>query len=272
MANELIGITGATGFGGGHLVKRLADEGHEVKTFRGDLVSGGNLDDFLKNVKTVIHLAGRFALPNTEIFKVNVVGTFNLLEKCAEYKIKKVIFPSSLALYGEPPNRPWRETDKPTPNTVYGLSKLLAEEAIRYWGDNHNIKYILLRFPNIYGPGNQKGVVFHFKKAIGETGRIIIYGDGKQERDFLFIDDAVEAIVKALNYNGPSDVFNIGSGKTISLLELVELLEKILDRKIPIELKPAETHVVRALSGDIEKATKILDWRPEVSLEEGLKK
>jgi len=272
MVNELIGVTGATGFVGGHLVKRLRDEGREVKTFRGDLVSGEGLDEFLGGIKIVVHLAGRFAPPNAEIFKVNVNGTFNLLEKCAEHGVKKVVFPSSIALYGEPPGRPWKETDDPQPNTVYGLSKLLAEETIRYWGDNHDIKYFLLRFPNIYGPGNQKGVVFHFKKAVGEAGKIVIYGDGKQERDFLFVSDAIEAIIKALNYRGSSDVFNIGSGKTVSLLELVGLLEKTLDQKIPVEFKPAETHVVRKLSGDIEKAKNILDWRPKVSLEEGLKK
>lgn len=272
MVNELIGITGATGFVGTHLVKRLLAEGCRVKTFRGDLVTGEGLDDFLKGVEIVIHLAGRFALPNAEIFKVNVNGTFNLLEKCAERGVEKVIFPSSIALYGEPRGGPWEEEDKPQPNTVYGLSKLLAEEMIRYWGDNHNIKYFLLRFSNIYGPGNQKGVVFNFKKSIRETGKVVIYGDGKQERDFLFVSDTVEAIVKALEYQGPSDVFNIGLGKTVSLLELIRFLEKTLGRKISVEFKPAETHVVRTLSEDVTKAKEVLGWQPQISLEEGLKK
>jgi len=272
MVDEVVGVTGATGFVGRHLVRRLQDEGREVKPFRGEIVSGEGLDKFLKGVKNVIHLAGRFAPPNGEIFQVNVLGTFNLLEKCAEHNVKKIIFPSSIALYGEPPDRPWKEVDKPRPNTVYGLSKLLAEETIRYWGDNHQIKYLLLRFPNIYGPGNQKGVVFNFKKAVCKVGKVTIYGDGKQERDFLFVDDAIEAIIKALNYNGPSDIFNIGSGKTVSLLELAKLLEKTLGQKIPIEFKPAEAHVVRKLSGDVTKAKNLLDWRPKVSLEEGLSK
>lgn len=271
---------------GRYLVGRLVNDGHKirllthqqdsdqpgVKTFRGDLVSGEGLDDFLGDAKTVIHLAGRFAPPNIEIFNNNVTATFNLLEKCAEHGVEKVVFASSVVLYGEPPGRSWTEADEPKSNTVYGISKLLAENVIRYWGDNHNIKYLLLRFSNMYGPGNQKGVVFNFQKAIDETGKVTIYGDGKQERDFLFVSDAVEAIVKALDYSGPSDVFNIGSGKVFSLLELVSFLEKSLGQKIPIEFKPAETHVVRTFSVDVQKAKRLLGWQSLVSLEEGLKK
>ena len=113
-------------------------------------------------------------------------------------------------------------------------------------------------------------MIFNFKKEIRETGKVVIFGDGKQERDFLFVSDAVEAIVETLNYQGPSDVFNIGSGKAHSLLEVVGLLEKTLGQKITVEFKPAETNVVRALSGDISKAKEVLGWRPQVSLEEGL--
>lgn len=280
-----IAITGGTGFVGRHLIKRLVDEGckinllvhrnefnhPQVETIRGNLVSSEGLDKFLNDAKVVIHLAGRFAPPNSEIFKNNVAATFNLLEKCVEHKIETIIFSSGIALYGEPPGRAWKETDKPKPNTIYGLSKLLAEEITRYWSDNHHIKYFLLRFPNIYGPGNQKGVIFNFLKEIHKKGKVIIYGDGKQKRDFLFIDDAVEAIIKTLDYQGPSDVFNIGLGKTISLLELVALLEKILKRKIPIEFKQPEAHVVRTLSGEIKKAKKLLSWQPSVSWEEGFK-
>lgn len=280
-----IAITGGTGFVGRYLIKRLVNEGYkinllvhrhkfnhpQVETIRGDLVSGKGLDKFLKDAKVVIHLAGRFAPPNSEIFKNNVAATFNLLEKCAEHKIEKIIFSSGIALYGEPPGRAWKETDKPKPNTVYGLSKLLAEEITRYWGNSYYIKYFLLRFPNIYGLGNQKGVVFNFLKVIRDKGKVIIYGDGRQKRDFLFIDDAVEAIIKTLNYQGPSDIFNVGLGKTVSLLELVALLEKILKRKIPIEFKQPETYVVRTLSGEIKKAKNLLNWQPTISLEEGLK-
>lgn len=280
-----IAITGGAGFVGRYLIKRLIRDGYRinllvhqqkvnhpsVKVIHGDLISTKGLDELLKDVKVAIHLAGRFVPPNAEIFKNNVVATFNLLEKCAEHKVEKIIFSSAIALCGEPSGRDWKETDKPKPNTVYGLSKFLAEEVIHYWGDNSKIKYFLLRFPNIYGSDSQKGVIFNFLKAIKEKNKVIIYGDGKQRRDFLFVNDAIEAIIKILDYQGQSDIFNIASGKTFSLLELVILLEQILKRKISIEFREAEAYVVKILSGEIRKAKNLLGWQPTVSLKEGLK-
>ncbi|GFP33424.1 UDP-glucose 4-epimerase, partial [Candidatus Hakubella thermalkaliphila] len=144
MCLKAVAVTGGSSFIGKHLIKRLVSEGFDVcilvherefkwpgiKSIKGDLITGLGLDELIAGREAVIHVAGCFVQPRHEIFKINVTGTFNLLEKCAEYEIERVVFSSGVALCGEPPGRAWQEDDIPRPNTVYGLSKFLAEKII----------------------------------------------------------------------------------------------------------------------------------------------
>jgi UDP-glucose 4-epimerase len=238
----------------------------------GDLVSGKGLDQFLTGMQTVVHLVGRFEPPFEQQLKLNTLAFNNLCKYVVKQNVAKIIFVSAAAAYGSAQRgKYFSEKDKLLPNTHYGLSKKLGEEVAWFFHRKYGLQVIILRPPNIYGPGSDHGVIFNFLQSIKKTGRVVIYGDGKQERDFLYVDDMVEAILEAISYKA-SDAFNIGSGDTVSLIDVVGLLEEILDRKILVEYKDSQPFVVRRLAVQINKAKKLLHWKPMVSLKEGLKK
>lgn len=278
-----VGITGASGFIGGHLVGQLKkekvktralllskkDESEADEIFYGDLAKDKGLDKFLSGVTTVINLVGSFNPPFQEQLATNVLTLNSLCEAAVANKIKKIIHISSSTVYGSL-GRAFTEKASLLPDTSYGLAKKLAEELAVYYQKNYGISFVILRPTNVYGPGSDHGVVFEFSSSIKERGNVAIFGDGKQKRDFLYVADLVGAIIKAMKFAAKFEVFNVGSGKTNSLLELVSILEKILDRKISIDFKDGEKHVSRFVSADINKAKKLLKWQPKVMLKEGL--
>lgn len=287
-----IAITGATGFIGKHLVRRLVKEGFNLRLLvydnasfvkeeklplqivKGDLLKKETLASFVKGTDLVIHLAGTFYPPLERLIGLNVTATAHLLEACSEAGVKKVIFTSSGAVYGEPPeSQASKETDGLRPNTLYGLSKKFAEDLLRYYDSMFGIKFVILRFSSVYGPGNNKGVVYNFLKAIKKENRITIYGDGTQARSFLFVSDVVESIVKTLKEYDfkKSDVFNVSGKKLASLNQLIKTIEQLFQRKIEVAYNPQQDNLLQVLWEDTEKAKEILGWQPKISLEEGLK-
>lgn len=262
-----IGITGAAGFVGKHLVPRIRSLGHDVKSFKGDLSNISEIGSFVKDCDQIIHLASIFSNNFDDLMSVNVSGTRNIVEACKEESVKKIIFTSSGAVYGEPANGLLScETDNPSPNTLYGISKLYAEEYIKYSG----VRYIILRFSNIFGPGSNKGVVYNFIKSAKDKSQISIFGTGNQKRNFLFINDAIESIIQSVRYNGNSQIINVADSKLYSLIELAELLEEHGLKFKTFFTDSDETNQLRVLSEDINKAKRILNWRPKVGLEKGI--
>lgn len=287
MQKQIIGVTGATGFIGRNLVRGLLDNAnHKVKALvlekepnlpaqvdlvKGNLVNGRGLDKFLQDVDILIHLAARVLPPEEKMFSDNVVATHNLVTEAAKFPLKHIIYNSTAAVYGGGNNKIYKESDPCIPDTEYGMTKYLSEELVRYWSKVTKGKVTILRPFNVYGPGNFKGVVHSFYKSIKESSSVVIYGDGKQERDFLYVDDMVSAIINAVRKK-QAGTFNVVSGKTHTILEVFEEIQKILDKKIKVNFKSADKKKVSKIQQNPSFAKKELGWEAKTGLKEGIKK
>ena len=262
-----IGVTGAKGFIGTYLVREMNRLGLDTKIFDGNLSDIGSVDSFLEGCDMIIHLAGNLSNNFGDLLEANVMGTHNLVESSKRHHLKKIIFTSSGAVYGEPINGNISyESDVPSPNTLYGLSKLYAEEYLNFSG----ISYTILRFPNVYGPGNKKGVIYNFIKSINESGRVNILGSGDQKRNFLYVEDAVDALIKSIDLIETKEIFNIADDSLYSILDVVSEMRK-QGLNFEVEYHEADkTNQLKVLSEDIQKAYSILKWKPQVSLPQGL--
>ncbi|MBI3559340.1 NAD-dependent epimerase/dehydratase family protein [Candidatus Gottesmanbacteria bacterium] len=282
-------VTGGAGFIGSHLVDRLLKDGNYVtvldnfstgrlenlknkgvKLFKKDICE--NLGAVFKKRKfdKVFHLAGlpliQLSIKNPEeTAKSAVNGTLNLLEHCLKFSVKKFVYVSSSAVYGNPP---MNEEATPNPLSPYGIQKLMGEQYCQFFTNIHGLETVIFRAFSVYGPrqipNNSYGVVPRFIQAVENKKEIVINGDGTQTRDFIFVSDVVEALVTT-----PSKgIFNLGSGQNISINGLAK---KIIGKKeIKIIHNPALVEQKDTLA-DISKSKKILGWEPEVTLEEGLR-
>lgn len=283
MGKEIIAVTGGTGFVGRHLINRLQETETKVRILTrhnsddigvdesvvGNLETGENLDKFLEGTDTVINLVGRFQPPFRDQVTGNVLILENLCSSAVKAGVKKLIHISALAVYGLPQDEHlFMEKDIPKPDTSYALSKRLGEEVIEFYQRNFGFPSIILRPPNVYGPGSDHGVVYSFIKSAKETGGVTIHGDGTQQRDFLYVGDLVDAIVKCLGY-GSSDIFNISTSDPKDLNELVKVLSKVMETDLKI-IYEGEAQGAKVVSAYNSKAKDILNWKPRTSIEEGL--
>lgn len=255
-------ITGDRGFIGTKLKSIIPDEQIEVITFDGDLTNFERLDSFLATNKpdVALHLVGSFSNDFKELMKINVLTTQTLLSASVKNNVHKFVFASSGAVYGDKnTNRPYSELDKPVPTTLYGLSKLIAEDTFHFYERQFDIKATILRFPNIYFKAEGKGVVSTFMRDIEDRKEISITGNGEQRRDFLHVYDACEAMMLAVNSN-ESGVFNISSGLNLSLNEVV----KKLSFKYEFQTKyTGNNNELNNLSLNFEKAKFVLKFAPK---------
>lgn len=284
MEQKIIAVTGATGFIGANLLPQLKRENYKVRVLIrddkavikaderviGNLETGEGLEDLFKGADIVVNLAGRIELPFNDLVNINALAVYNLCDVAIKAGVKKLIHISTAAVYGLPKNEePFTEDDSLEPNTPYGLSKLLGEEILTYYQRNFKLPVIILRPPNIYGPKNDHGVVYNLIKSEKEKGRLMIHGDGTQQRDFLYVGDLVEAIIKCFNYNN-SDTFNITTSAPEDLNEFAKILSKVMRKDLQI-IYQGEMQGVKFLSASFEKAKRLLRWEPSTNLEEGLK-
>ena len=282
---SLVGITGATGFIGKHLVRTLKGDGYGTRALvrdnvsdaeeniKGDLIEKKALSSFLNGVDVVVNLVGGYYPPFEDQLRSNVLAINNLCEEAVGAKVKKIVHISTAAVYGvSESGQKLKEEDVTKPDTRYGLAKRLAEKVCEFYGHNTEIPFIILRPANVYGPGSDHGTVASLVEAAKKTGQVTIYGDGKARRDFLFVSDMVGAIIKAIEFDSKYEVFNIGTGEDYSLLDLVRFIEKITGKELEKNFKKKQDYVSEMVAPNVEKATKKLEWKAEVSLEEGLKK
>lgn len=293
-------ITGGAGFLGASLANRLVDEGHtvlalddltagdprrlaaEVLLTRGDVRDVPKLWTLLQGVDCVYHLAARVRVPESihypsEYNEVNVGGTVALMQAMRDTGVHRVVLASSGALYGEQEHQPIHERQTPHPNSPYGVSKIAAEYYVATLGTLYDIETVSLRIFNTYGPGQDlppsyPPVIPQALRQAQTGGSIVIFGNGSQTRDFVFVDDVVEALVlAALVRSANRAVINIGSGQEVSISELARHVVRATDKRASILYNPTVPEGVSRLVADVRLARELLGWVPRTSLEEGLR-
>ena len=227
----------------------------------------------------VIHLAAQVSVQQsinspTLDCDVNIAGTIRILNACVKYKVKKLIFSSSAAVYGTPNSLPIDENHSVLPISFYGLSKLTAERYIQLFSQIYNLKYTILRYSNVYGPNQnlqgEAGVIALFIQHLLDDKSLTIFGDGNQTRDFIYVKDVAYANLLAIE-RGDNQIFNIGSNTQIPITDLIDTLSVILGKKIKRNFETARHgDIIHSLLLNI-KANSGLLWSPKFTLEKGLK-
>ncbi|MHB8903786.1 MAG: NAD-dependent epimerase/dehydratase family protein [Patescibacteria group bacterium] len=293
-------VTGGAGFIGSTLVDKLIKEGNEVIVM--DNLSSGradyinplarfyNLDIcspevtaiFAKeNFEIVYHLAaqidvGKSVADPINDNRINVLGGFNILENCRVHKVSKIILASTGgAIYGETEEIPTTEYAPTYPLSPYGIHKLTLEKYLNYYYQVYGLNYTILRFSNVYGPrqykGGEAGVIAIFIDNAVKNKESIMYGDGLQTRDFVYVDDVVNALCSARNIDCRGEI-NISLGKEINLLELRKNIEEILGAPIKIKNEAGKLGEQRRSCLSNMRAKDVLDWKPETDLSAGIRK
>jgi len=275
MKNSIL-ITGATGFIGKHLVKKIPNYNIAVDQ------NGKNIDlrirkEVLKIKRSdiVIHLAGK--IPSEKnyskniFFEHNFLGTLNILEYCIKKKVKKIIFVSSY-VYGNPKKNPISEKHQIKPHNTYTKSKVLSEELCKIYAEKYKIEIIILRPFNIFGNlQKDNSLISNIIKSIKNNSHITIINKNNK-RDYLFIDDLIEVIIKLINYECKFEIFNIGSGKSYSFENIIQLFEKKSKKKIKRKYKISKENSIPKIQADITKIKKEIKWNPKYTLVEGIEK
>ena len=296
-------VTGGAGFIGLNVVQQLLDDGHDVTIF--DLpgqvekakipedvhvIVGSILDNVaihraLLGNEYVVHLAARLGVKRTEVermscLNVNINGTVNLLEAAVKENIKKVIFSSSSEVYGNQSRIPISENNPVNPISVYAITKLVGEEYLRAYKQEYNLDYSIVRFFNVYGTGQvAQFVIQRFVEAVKNNQSPQIFGDGKQVRCFCHVKDAARGLISALfSSKANSEIINIGNNnEKTSLEELVSMIINISKKDLEpkfIPFEKSDRNVGREVFNrvpSIEKARQYLNYKPIISLEEGIK-
>jgi UDP-glucose 4-epimerase len=292
-------ITGAAGFLGAPLANRLVEEGNmvvglddlstgnpdrllpKVNLIRGDVNDRPKLWSLLQEVDCVYHLAARVIVPESVLYpreysQVNVGGTVSLMEAMRDVGVRRVVFISSGSIYGNQNTQPLKETARPNPRSPYAVSKLSAEYYVRTIGDLWGIETVCLRVFNAYGPGQRmppsySPLIPHCLKQAVENGTIIIHGDGKQSRDYVYVDDVVNAMVGAATSPKVNHlIINVGSGVETCVNDLVRLVLEVTGHSPQIISNLQHEGGPSRMRADITLAKSKLGYKPRVSLKEGL--
>lgn len=299
-------VTGGAGFIGSNIVNELLNRGHNVRILDDfstgkrenitefvhntslDVIEGDirNLEIVRSSVKGVDYIFHQGALPSVprsiadpiSTNNVNVLGTLNLLEAAKEFSVKRVVYASSSSVYGNTPTLPKEEDMPVNPLSPYAISKYTAERYCQIFFKIYGLETVCLRYFNVFGPkqdptSQYSAVIPKFIKTIKEGKKPIIYGNGEQSRDFTYVTNNVEANILSCEAEGTAgEVFNIACGNSYTLLNLVEMINKILGTNtIPIFEKEREGDVKHSLAS-IRKASRMFGYKPVVEFEDGLRK
>jgi len=298
-------VTGGAGFIGSNLVEALIQKGERVRVFddlsTGDLANlaavkdhveiiEGDLRDMAalrRAVEGVTHISHQAALRSVprsvddplSTDAVNTHGTLQLLVAAREAKtVQRVVYASSSSAYGDSPALPKVENQTPAPISPYAVAKLAAEHYCRTFSHLYGLETVSLRYFNVFGPKQSQeskyaAVVPLFMRAALQGEPIVIHGDGEQSRDFTYIDNVVQANLLSLGTPGVGgEVFNIACNSRHSVLEIAHTVEKLLGRKVTIEHTPPRSGDVRHTQASIEKAERLLHYRPTIGFEDGMRR
>jgi UDP-glucose 4-epimerase len=298
-------VTGGAGFIGSTIVDQLMDAGAGevivldnfvrgtwinlasaqdrggVKVIKGDICDAALVDDLTVGTDFVFHQAAlritRCAEAPREAVDVLINGTLNVLESAVRHKVKKVVAASSASVYGNPSCLPMDESHPFNNRTIYGAGKIACEQMLRAYYTMYGLPYVAFRYFNAYGPrmdivGVYTEVLIRWLDAIEANQPPLIFGDGTQSMDFVFVGDVARANVLAAQSDVTDEVFNVGTGTQTSLSELCDLLLQLTDSSLRPERREArQVANVQARRAGVEKAAKLLDFRANVSLQEGLR-
>ena len=296
-------VTGGAGFIGSHLVRQLLAADHEVTVL--DNVSTGTWQHLPEGKDTctcwemdirdksarekmeqgkfdvIVHLAGQtmvdVSIKDPEFDAAeNVMGTLNVLEAARHSGVKRIIFASTAASYGDvaEDKLPIREEETLAPMSFYGLTKVTVEKYLQLYHDLYGLEYVALRFANVYGERQgdtgEGGVISIFAKRIAKDQGITVFGDGKQTRDFIYAGDIAAGIIAAMTTDKANAVYNLSNQTETSLLKLIELMGKAAGKKVePAFAAPREGDINRSMLCN-EAAVQNLNWQPQMDLGEGL--
>lgn len=295
-------ITGGAGFIGSHIARALLERGDsvrilddlstgrmenlrdvvdDVELLRADIRNEDALGQAVKDVDTVYHLAAEISVPRSieapvRTYEVNALGTLRLLQACVSASVQSVVLSSSCAVYGDAEALPKTEAMLPEPLSPYASSKVTGEHLMTMYARLHGIHAVSLRYFNVFGPRQDPGseyaaVIPKFIQRMLRGRRPVIFGDGSQTRDFVYVQNVVRANLAAADANGASGgVFNVGSGIPTSIRDLVGKLGRILEADVAPEHGPARKGDILHSHGDISLARSELGFQPEVDLQEGL--
>jgi len=254
----------------------------KIELIEGDIRDKELLGKAMKDIDFVLHLAALRSVAKSvedpvETHDVNATGTLNLLIAAKEAGVRRFIYSSTCAAYGDAKKFPQKESDEVAPISPYGASKLAGEIYCRVFAKTLGLETVCLRYFNVYGPrqnpeSKYSSVVPGFIFDIIKDKTPVIDWDGKQSRDFVFVKDVVQANLLAIKAkNARSEVFNIGNGRATTIYDILIQIEKALGKKIPPKFGPKRVGDVRKVYSDISKARRILGFKPAFNLEKGLK-
>lgn len=295
-------VTGGAGFIGSNTVDELVRRGDSVVVLD-DLSSGreenlaevrnkitfikGSVTDLevvrkaMHEAEFVLHLAARTSVPRSvkdpiETNKINIDGTLNVLVAAKELKVKRVVFAASSSAYGETPILPKVETMQPQPISPYGVTKFVGELYSQAFGRCYGLENLSLRYFNIFGPRQDasspySGVLAKFCSAFLEDSPPVVFGDGEQTRDFTYVENAVQANLRACAApNVSGRVFNVGCGARVSLNDVLRVLGKITGKTLEVKYEPPRDGDIRDSQADISQARALLGYDPQIGFEDGL--
>ncbi|MCU4754284.1 NAD-dependent epimerase/dehydratase family protein [Halobacteria archaeon AArc-curdl1] len=288
-------ITGGAGFIGSHLSKTLLEDNDvriydalttgsesnvppDVTFLEADIRQEAELAKAVAEVDLIFHEAALVSVarsveePQTS-HEINTAATLSLLE-AAQQEDARVVLASSAAIYGHPESVPVTETDPKEPTSPYGLDKLTIDHYARLYHDLYDLETVALRYFNVYGPGqvagDYSGVISVFIDQALSGDDITVHGEGDQTRDFVYVDDVVQANCKAATTDAVGEAYNIGTGESITIRELAELIQDITDTDSDIVHTDGRSGDIEHSEADISKAEDQLGYEPTVSLREGL--
>ena len=302
-------VTGGAGFIGSSVVDRLLGRGDEVicldnfDTFYNPAIKKRNIKSALKNpsfkliegdirdmellkrifgehrIEMVFHPAARAGVRPSIIDPmlyqdVNIKGTMNLLEMAREHRIRGFVFASSSSVYGTNEKVPFAETDRvDNPISPYAATKKACELIAYTYHHLYGMNITCLRFFTVYGPRQRPEMAIHkFTRLIDQGKPVPMFGDGSSRRDYTYIDDIVDGVIKSIDHNAPYEIINLGESQTTELRELIGLIEKYLGKKALIEMLPDQPGDVPITYADITKAREVLGYDPSTKAREGVRK
>jgi UDP-glucuronate 4-epimerase len=304
-------VTGGAGFIGSHVVKELLkDETIKITCldnfdpFYKRQFKLLNISEFEKNhnfflldidlasvsikqlhdavsqpVDVIIHLAAKAGVRSSiadpiSYQQTNLLGTQKLLDFAVQKKAKKFVFASSSSVYGINEKMPWKEDELLLPISPYAMTKLAGEMAGHVYHKLYGLPFIALRFFTVYGPGQRPDLAIHrFIKSILKDEPVTMFGDGSTSRDYTYVDDTVQGVLSAINYDQSSfEIINLGNNYAVSLKDLIADIEEIIGKKAIINQQPEQPGDVPRTFADISKAKRLLNYQPKTELKEGLKK